>query len=152
MNFINKNKKLSIIIGVLALLFLILIIIFIIKIFGTNSNGVYGNRLEGIEEYEIKDNQIDSIKSNIKKTDGVEEVEYNLQGKIVKFTVKIKEMAIEDAKKLVDLIVLSKKQVKYYDVQLLVLSDDESYPLFGYKNKSSADYTFTYNKVGETSE
>ena len=80
------KKKSMWIIGSIVVIALIVVIGVAIKIvIGGNSKGVYGNRLDGIENYAISDSKIEEIKTKIlenkecekiKKIKGLRKVSY----------------------------------------------------------------------------
>lgn len=152
--FINSHKK-GCTIGVIAF-FLVLIIFFtiffIIPSLGTNN---YGNRLDGIEKHKISTSSIKEIKDSLNSEAGVTKVTYHNEGRILNFTITVNsdtklDTAKEYAAKVLDGI--SKKNLKYYDVQVFLDSDSDStiYPVAGYKHKTSDE--LIWGNVGGSSE
>ena len=145
-NFIKNHKKQCLIGGISILILFIIIIIwlFIIPIF---SNNKYGDRLEEIEEHKISSSVINDIKSTIKENKMVSDVEYHNEGRILNFIITVSaEMNKEDAKKLSDILLekISDKNKEYYDIQILIDTEEENenYPIAGYKSKSKKDFVY----------
>ncbi len=151
---INQHKK-GCIIGVVVFFCIVIAfftIFFIIPSFGSNK---YGDRLDGIENYKISSSSINEIKDNLTSKEGVTKVTYHQEGKILNFTIKVSgdtklDTAKEYAKEVLDGI--SKKNLKYYDIQIFLDSDDNTndYPIAGYKHKTSDE--IIWGNVGESSE
>lgn len=152
--FFNEHKKQCIIGGIifLAIFLIILIWLFIVPVF---SNNKYGDRLDGIEDHKISSSTIDEIENTLKENKQVSKVTYHNEGRILNFIITVSnDTKPEDAKALDDVILdkISDKNKKYYDIQVLFDTEEEneSYPIVGYKNKSSDD--FAYGNEGESSE
>ena len=142
--FINNHKKQCLIGGIIFLVIFLIIIIwlFIVPIFGNNK---YGDRLEGIEDHEISSKTIDEIENTIKENKLVSEVSYHKEGRILNFIITVSsEMKIEDAKALDDIILekIKEKDQEYYDIQILIDSENENYPISGYKSKTKEDFVY----------
>ncbi len=151
--FIQTHKK-SCIIGLMVFLAIVIIfftIFFIIPSFGSDN---YGHRLDDIDKHKISNSSINEIKENINSKDGVDKVSYHNEGRILNFTIKVKDVQLDKAKEYANLILegISKKNLKYYDIQVFLDSDDNTkdYPIAGYKHKSSD--TISWGNVGGTSE
>ena len=96
-----KEHYILVIIGFLAILFLVFIFIGFRKMYFTSNGDVYGNRLEGIEKVPIKDDVLDKAKKELLDSEKVENVTIRLQGKIVYFTIDYKEdVSIDQAKEI----------------------------------------------------
>lgn len=152
--FINTHKKGCIIatIGLFALLLVFFTIFFIVPAFGNNN---YGHRLDGIENYKITNSVVNDIKDNITSKDGVSKVTYHNEGRILNFTITVdSDTKLEDAKGYANLVIegISKKNLKYYDVQIFLDTKDDSdiYPIAGYKHKTSDE--IVWGNVGGKSE
>ncbi|MCI9084341.1 MAG: DNA polymerase epsilon catalytic subunit A [Bacilli bacterium] len=152
--FINEHKK-GCIIAVVALFVLLtafFTIFFIIPSFGGNN---YGHRLGGIENHKITNNVVNDIKDSITSKEGVSKVTYHNEGRILNFTITIdSNTKLEDAKGYAELVIkgISKKNLKYYDVQIFLDAKEDSniYPIAGYKHKTSDE--IVWGNVGGKSE
>ena len=135
-----------------VVLCLIIIWLFIVPVF---SNNKYGDRLDGIEDHKISSSTIDEIENTLKENKQVSEVTYHNEGRILNFIITVSnDTKPEDAKALDDVILdkISDDDKGYYDIQILIDTEEEneSYPIAGYKNKSSDD--FVYGNEVESSE
>lgn len=146
------KKKSMWIIGSIVVIALIVVIGVALKIvIGGNSKGVYGNRLDGIENYAISDSKIEEIKTKILENKECEKITYNKQGRILKFFLTVtKDTGVTTAQRLGDNIVdsFSETELGYYDVTIYVESGEntEPYPMIGYKNKNEKAISWTVNK------
>ena len=152
-NFFKTHKKQCMIGGIafLVILFLILIWLFIVPVF---SNNKYGDRLDGIEDHKISSDTVKDIENSLKENDKVTDVTYNNEGRILDFIITVSnDMSTEDAKKLGDTILdkISDDDKKYYDIQILIDTEEENdnYPIAGYKHKSEDNFTYG-NEVGSS--
>ncbi len=152
--FFNEHKKQCLIGGIifLVIFFIIMIWLFIVPVF---SNNKYGDRLDGIEKHKISSSTVDEIKNTLKENKQVSSVVYNNEGRILNFIITVSnDTKLEDAKALDDVILdkLSDDDKEYYDIQVLIDTEEENetYPIAGYKNKASKD--FVYGNEGESSE
>lgn len=153
-SFINEHKK-GCIIGVCAF-FLILIIFFtIFFIIPSFGNNVYGNRLDGIKDHEIQSSTVKKIKNKIKSQEGVTKVSYHQEGKILNFIITVDgNTKLETAREYAEEVIkgISKKNLKYYDIQVFLNSDENTtvYPTAGYK--SNKEDKLIWGNVGGSSE
>ena len=145
-NFFKTHKKQCMIGGIafLVIFFLILIWLFIVPVF---SNNKYGDRLDGIEDHKISSDTVKDIENSLKENDKVTDVTYNNEGRILDFILTVSnDMSTEDAKKLGDTILdkISDDDKKYYDIQILIDTEEENenYPIAGYKHKSEDNFTY----------
>lgn len=141
MEFIKKNKILvSLLVIAIVFFAAIMIIIFSNLSIGNNE---YGNRLDNIEKYPISDETINEIKTDISSYEKVTSVSYNLEGKLANFILTVDDSLEEEtAKNYANKILenLSDDVKSYYDIQVLVDSDNEEsevYPIIGYKHKTT---------------
>lgn len=153
-NFIKNHKRQCLIGGIIFLVLFIIISIwlFIVPLF---SNNKYGDRLEGIEDHKISTSTVDDIESTIKENKMVSDVEYHDEGRILNFIITVSsEMSVDDAKALGDIILdkISDKNQEYYDIQILIDTEEENdnYPIAGYKHKTEDN--FVYGNDGGSSE
>ena len=152
-NFIKKHKKACIIGGILILLFLIFfIVVFIAPLFSSNK---YGDRLDGMEDHKVTDNMVNKVEDALKDNEGVEDVNYHNEGRILNFIVTIDpNLALDTAKTYAEDVTdnLSKKIKEYYDIEVYFNTEEDSdiYPVIGYHHKGAKG--FSWSNVGESSE
>lgn len=146
-NFFNSHKKQCIIGGIvfLVLFFGIIIWLFVVPVF---SNNKFGDRLEDVEDHKISTSTINDIESTLKENQMVSDFEYsNAGGRTLSFMITVaNDMNKEDAKKLGDVILdkISDKDKEYYDIQILIDTEEENenYPIAGYKHKTEKAFDF----------
>lgn len=137
-----KNHKLLVVFILLLIICIGLAVFLLNQLINNNKDGEYGDRLKGIEKVEISEKQENNIEKEIAKEELVTNVKYNLQGRLVNVTLKIKdEKEIDSVKEIGNKILtyFDEKQLSYYDIQILVNSDNkesEKYPIIGYKHKT----------------
>ena len=140
-NFLKAHKK-GIKIGLL-LFFVVLIVVcvwlFIIPTFKTNK---YGDRLKDINKHKISNEVIKKIKDKANENESVKKITYHREGRILNFEVSVDPAYdVNQAKEFGNSLLgeISEDDRNYYDIQVLIYSDDKSdiYPIIGYKNKNS---------------
>ena len=72
-----KENKLLLAVIIMAAIIVISIITVIIMITSGGGHDEYGNRLSGIENYAVGENQISDLKSTISSFDSVKRLEYH---------------------------------------------------------------------------
>ena len=145
----KKNKKGDIKI-LLVLLFILLVCFGIIGFlfykyfYSGTSTTKYGDRLEGIENYKLSDDIENEIQSIYEKTESINKVTVNVQGKIIYINIDFKESikldtAKSEAVKSLDKI--GEENLKFYDVQFVLTysgkDENENFPVFGAKSANS---------------
>ena len=149
MNYIKRNK--GTIIAIVIFLILVVALFQVKNIFFPNTGkAIYGNRLEGIEEVEIKDKTYDAVKTSL-LTESVSKVSTSISGKLVKIFITVKEdVSLETAKSYgaKALEPFSTEQKNYYDFQIYITKEKESeqFPIIGFKHKSKGTLTWTKDR------
>ena len=148
--FLKAHRK-GIKIGFIVFFVIIILIsvwLFIMPSFKRNK---YGDRLKDISKHKISNEVINKIKDKANDNDSVKKIDYNREGRILSFIITVDsnfgvDQAKEFAKGILDEI--SDDNKKYYDIQVLITSDEKSdnYPIAGYKNKNSEE--FKYGNAG----
>lgn len=145
--FFRKNKKIIIIIGIILVILVGLLGVF--KLVAPDyRKSLYGDRLESIKNHKINSEKIDDIKKEIKSLEYVSKINYNLKGKIMNFVVTVNgDNSLDSSKKIGAVILekLDKNEKDNYDIQVFLITDDESdvYPVIGYKHKTSDELIWT---------
>ena len=146
-DFYEKNKK-GIKIG-LAIFFIIIILssilLFIIPSFKTNK---YGNRLKDLDKHKISKDTISEIKKKADENDSVLKITYHREGRIINLVMTVdSNFGVDQAKEFANNLLspIKDEDKSYYDIQVLVKSNDKSdnYPIIGYKNKNSDSLSFS---------
>lgn len=141
---LKKNKYTT-----LAIIIFVLLIILGYGLYNVlipnNGKPVYGDRLDGIEKVEVTKDQLEKLDTEIVKESMVAKSNSYTSGRIVNIILTIKEGVSEsNAKKITSTIVeyFTEDQLSYYDIQLFLTTEDDSYNIIGYKNKTEKDFTF----------
>lgn len=122
LNYINKHKGLSIVVGLAIILFIILLIIFI-SLFIGGSDSKYGNRLDGIEEVELSNKFLKEIKTTLEEKENVVSANVRLQGKIVYILFEVNSDVSKDTAKEIansTLEKFSEDELEFYDISYIV--------------------------------
>ena len=142
--WIKNNKKKAIIYGVVILAFILFIVftIFIINFLMPNTKGsVYGDRCDVTKDYPVASEREQKLKEFLKGYDNMDlesiEVKCNLIDVVVKVDDKVNLSKVKDmSKKMLE--VFSKDELKYYDIELMVHSNNDNsevYPQVGTHHK-----------------
>ncbi len=141
MKFIKNNKILIALILIAVIMFSTILIIIFSNL--SSGNDEYGNRLDEIEKYPITDEVINNIKNEISSLEKVESINYNLEGRLINFVIKVEDdLIVSEAKNYSEKILenFSDDIKSYYDIQILIdsnIDESENYPIIGYKHKTS---------------
>lgn len=141
MKFIKNNKLLVTLLAIAIIMFSTILIIIFSNLGGSNNE--YGNRLDNIEQYPINNELIDGIKSEISALDKVDNINYNLEGRLANFIIYVDDdLNIATAQEYANKIIqhFSDELKTYYDIQILIDSkneESENYPIIGYKHKTT---------------
>ena len=146
MKFIKKHKTL-VIVSIILLVILVLGVFAVKSMFLIgNETDKYGNRLDGIEEVQIKNDQIKTIEEEMKKIEGIKSFNFDIEGRLVYIIIEVSnETAVEVAKGYANKVLeqLEDEQKSYYDIQAMITSDSEEsevYPIIGAKHKTSTSF------------
>lgn len=147
MKFIKSHKTLCIILAIVFILLIAGIVLFI-KFSPDTHKDVYGNRLVDIEKYPIDQERLQVMSTEFATNlEGVQSVNHNIKGRRINITIKLgasvpKDIAIQYANKTLEYFTDEVKS--YYDIQIFLLTDEESeiYPMIGYKHKTSSTYVW----------
>ena len=146
--FMGANKLICIIGG--GLLFGIILVFFIIYfIMPSIGDNNYGERLKDESKYKVTAKTIDDIKDTVSKLDGVSKVTYHKEGRVLNFTIELEDgVVLDTGKNYAGEIIskLSEKNLKYYDVQVFLDSENDPYPIIGYYAKGGN--SFSWGNVG----
>ena len=147
MDVVKKHKFTFITLGVI--LVIVIIGIFLLKmVLPDYKKGYYGNRLNDIDKYQISNDTINRVKSELEKQEGVQKVSYHAEGRLIGINVTVsKDLPFDQAKEEVKVIlpIFSEEELAYYDLQVFLLCEEESdsYPKIGYKHKTSDTFVWS---------
>ena len=146
-NELKQNKFTTIVFCIFLGLFLIGWLLFGL-VMPKNGEPVYGNRLEGIEEVKVTEEQTADLVKELKSKDYVANASTHISGRIINVIVETKEGTKTSTAKTLGKVVLKafdKDQLKFYDIQLFLNNENDNakgYPLIGYKNSTDKDFVF----------
>jgi len=158
MNFIKKHKV-GLIITVVILVIIIVLAFFMYDLlFPNGEKDLYGNRLDGIENVEIKDDAKNKLVTEFKEHEEIDNASMNVTGRLINIMLYLKsELEVEKAKEIANkaLTYFSTEELAFYDLQVYLVYNKEvehedgkedseetqekesQYPLAGYKHKTS---------------
>ncbi len=147
--FVSRNKLLSILLFLFILIIIFMLVAIKIIVFPSYKVSVYGNRLDGINDVVIDDARFNEIKDKFDKDESLNIDSFRLSGKIVNIHLTVVgDISVDKVKSYSSKLVKSfnEKELDFYDFQVFVVSssDNDSYPLIGYKNKNSDDLSWNY--------
>lgn len=141
-----KNKKKLIIgglIGVIVLVIILLVFIYL-NLFKNDSS----SRFKNASKYSLSNNEINSVKQEIKDIENVDKVTVEANNKIINIHVKLKDdVDFDELSSALNntLNNFKEKNLKYYDVEVFIESENkesETYPKIGYKHKTSGEFVW----------
>lgn len=153
MKFIKKHKMA--IIFIFVTIIICILTYFALKsmfIFGNGTNK-YGNRLDGIEEVLITNEQVQKLTSEMNEIKDIKSIKYDLEGRLVYIIIEVSnETAIEVSKGYANKILsyFEDNQKGYYDFQVMIKSDSsesEVYPIIGAKHKTATGFVWTEKSI-----
>ena len=131
--YIKENK----ILVVAVIVFLALLVVcFVVKgiFFSGTSNALYGDRLKGIDEVKVTDNQKKEVISNLKGDSTVND-----------------DVGSDTAKTLGGKVLekFDDDQKKYYDFQVFVKKENggNDFPIIGYRQNTKSDFVWTKDRA-----
>lgn len=145
-----KNNRVYVILMIVSIVCILSILIGIIVYFAKQSTqDAYGNRLDGIEAVELKDDRFTEMENVVKESELVSKVDVTLQGKLIYVVVTLTEGTPQDAENISVKVMekLSEEEKAFYDIQFMFSSTSESednvFPIMGYKKSSNATISWT---------
>lgn len=156
MNFIKKYK----ILVILSLVFIVLTVVLVICFKGLfleeNINDKYGNRLNGIEKFQVNDGRLESVQEKILNSKNINIAFSNISGRIIKFFIQVKDDTdILTVESLLNLILdnFTDDEKSFYDFEVFITNEKEKelYPMIAYKHCNKLTFTIT-KKVGVENE
>ena len=147
-----KNNKLIVITFIICVIFVILVFAVKLTFFPNEGAAIYGDRLDGIEEVEITDDEQDDIVSALEEKEEVGNASCDIQGRILNVLINVNdEVEVNSAKALTSSIIenLEEDQTSYYDIQVFISKDNEedtTFPIIGYKHQDKDEFSWTKDR------
>ncbi len=147
-----KNNLLTVFVIILFIIAMLVLSYLKNLYWDSNDAAAYGSRLDGIENYQLSDSDIEKVKENIKKDVDVVDVKYHQEGKIINLEIKVKpELKDDNARKMGSemLAYFTEDQLSYFSIQFYFYKDDATktdFPIVGYKHYTSKDISWTKDR------
>lgn len=154
--FYKRNRVYSILM-IISIICIIAILVGVILYFvGQTNKDKYGNRLDGIESVQIKNEKLVEIENKISENEKVKETSINIKGKLIYVTISLNEGTHTDSEAIAQasLDLFSEEEKAFYDIQYIVENLDketeENFPIMGYIKAGNSVIKWTnYVSVGE---
>lgn len=158
--FYKEHRIFTILMAIVLVCIVLMATILIQCFYVGNGTDKYGNRLEGIENYEISESRQKDFENNIANNEKVKSADIIITGKIVYITMQITEdVALEEAKSIASksLEEFTEDEQSFYDFNITLKqnSSDKSdgFIISGSKNKNGSGLVWNNNRqVEESSE
>ena len=142
-------------IAIFCFLLLVVLLVQVKNTFFPNmGKAIYGNRLEGIEDVEITDKELSTLKETLKKNEAIVKVSPIISGKLVNIIVTVSdEMGLDQAKSIAGEAYkeFTTEQQKFYDFQIFIekKADVTDFPIIGYKHHKREGFSWTRDRTVE---
>lgn len=139
-HFFKKYKK--IIIVLIILLVLLFVGKTIYQMMFSDTERLYGNRLDGMSKVQLSKSDMKDIISDLEANNNIKEATCDQKGRIYNFVLKVDEDAnisevVSSSAKIIDKFDDSQK--KFFDVQVFITTGDDEkldkFPVIGYRKK-----------------
>ena len=149
--FYQNNRIYCILMGISILCIILIGVILLLYFINQTKNDVYGNRLTGIENLQISNDDKNEIISFINEQKITEKVNINVKGKIVYINIYLKDGKVEDAQGLAIKILdkFSEDELNFYDINFTFTKASESeedntgFTIMGYKKSDKTIISWT---------
>ncbi len=135
----DSNRIVLVLSFVIIICFVVIFVIGIKLFVGVNSSP-YGDRLEGLSEHAIKDEDKSSIIDKYKENESVKDVDIHAQGKILYIKINFEGINLDKAKEIVNksLETYSEDIKNNYDLEFILLEESTEevpgFTIMGAKN------------------
>ncbi len=163
--FLNKLKEIwgknrvLIVLGIILVICFIAILIVTFSYFFGGSESVYGDRLDGIEDYPIEDDFISEYTSTLESDDLVNSVSFDISGRIIYIAIDfVGDTSLVEAqsKAAASLEQFSEEILSYYDINFILTCDStensEGFTIMGAKNVAGSGLIWNNNTPVESEE
>ena len=140
----QDNKVLWVLLGILVVCFLAIGILFYRYFYAGTSSSKYGERLDGIDNYQLSKTLEDDVKKLYSSESSVDKATVTVEGKIIYITIDFKDsLKVSQAEDLAikSLETIGEKNLTFYDVQYILnytgTEENKNYPVFGSKSAKS---------------
>ena len=154
----GKNKVL-IVLGIILIICFIAILIVTFSFFFGGSESVYGDRLDGIENYPIEDSFIDEYIANLESDEMINSATFDTKGIIIYFTIDFvwdTSLVEAQSKAAASLEQFSEETLSYYDINFTLTSEStensEGFTIMGARNVAGSGLVWNNNTPVESEE
>ena len=154
----GKNKVL-IVLGIILIICFIAILIVTFSFFFGGSESVYGDRLDGIENYPIEDSFIDEYIANLESDEMINSATFDTKGRIIYVTIDfVGDTSLVEAqsKAAASLEQFSEETISYYDINFTLTSEStensEGFTIMGARNVAGSGLVWNNNTPVESEE
>ena len=136
--FYKRNRVYSILMLISLVCIVSILVGVIVYFIGQTSKDKYGNRLDGIENVQIKKDKISEIENKITENELVSSTNIDIRGKLIYVDIVLKTGKHTDSEAIAQtsLELFTKKEKEFYDIQYIVENSDkeitENFPVMGY--------------------
>lgn len=151
MKFI-KQYKFTIIVVILFIVVMVAMFMLFGIFSGDSEGGIYGTRLNDIENVPITTDRKKEISDNVKSVNRSSAVSVIVRGRIINVFITCNDdVNLNDAKDLSNKVVekMSDDEKKLYDVQIFISKnnkDDASFPIIGYRHHSKDGFSWNADR------
>ena len=154
----GKNKV-FILLGAILVICLVAIIVVTFSFFLGGSKSVYGDRLDGIDKYPVKETMKSSYITSLEEEKSVSKVSMNVSGKIIYISIEfVSDTSLEEAKGLAatSLENISEDLQSFYDISFTLKCEksenSEGFTILGAKNVAGSGLVWNNNTPLESEE
>lgn len=154
----RKNKILWVLLLILLICFIAIVVVVVTFFFG-GSKSVYGDRLNGIDDYPITENFISEYETELESEELVNDAEVKTKGRVVYITIDFlgdTTLVEAQSKAASSLEKFSEKILYYYDIQFTLLSDatenSDGFTIMGARNANGTGVVWNNNTKVESEE
>lgn len=136
--FYKRNRVYSILMLISLVCIVSILVGVIVYFIGQTSKDKYGNRLDGIENVQIKKDKISEIENKITENELVSSTNIDIRGKLIYVDIVLKTGKHTDSEAIAQasLELFTKEEKEFYDIQYIVENSDkeitENFPVMGY--------------------
>lgn len=157
--FFKENRVFAMLMVVVLACFLVMLGLLIRYFYAGIGESKYGDRLKGIEKIKISSNLKKEIKTKYELDDATEEVNFDLEGKVLYINIVYKNTTqlVDAESKAVKILDEFSSEIKsFYDIQFMLVAPDdkstdtkEGFTIMGAKNAVSSNVVWNNNTATE---
>lgn len=151
--FYKEHRIFTILMAVVLVCVVLIATVLIQCFYVGNGSDKYGNRLEGIENYQISESRQKDFENNIANNDKVKSVDIQITGKIIYITMQIEPgVALVEAQSIAQksLEEFSEEEQGFYDINITLKQNSsdksEGFIISGAKNKNGKGLVWNNNR------